>query len=253
MAEELLFMDIDFKNISVLNLKFAHNTVIDYSKKGREKYLLHYITSGCRKYYIAGHNFVLKKGAVIFIPDGTKYITESEEVCTGIGINFDIENLPREIIEEDVYYKYADINYEGQNAFELMDNMYREFPIPIFKLKALLYYIFCGFFQKNINSPLKPAVDFINKHYNENLPVKAYADTCNLSESHFRKLFREYTGMSPIEFRNQVRFAEAKKLYQQNYSLNEIAEKTGFCDGNYFSKLYKRHTNSSLKKDLKYI
>ena len=100
---------------------------------------------------------------------------------------------------------------------------------------------------------IKAAVEFINKHYKENLSIKLYADECNLSESYFRKKFREYFGKSPIDYRNQLRFAEAKRLYQNNYTTQEIAENLGFYDSGYMLKLYKRKMNRTLKADSKII
>ena len=56
-------------------------------------------------------------------------------------------------------------------------------------------------------------------------------------------------GISPIDYRNEIRFRKAKQLYQKNYTLQEIAEKVGFSDASYLSKMYKRHTGTSLKAD----
>ena len=92
-----------------------------------------------------------------------------------------------------------------------------------------------------------------SKDYKENLPIKAYAEKCNLSESYFRKKFSDILGKSPVEYRNELRFTEARRLYRRNYSTEEIAEALGFCDSRYMLKLYRRHTGKSLKKDAEII
>ena len=100
---------------------------------------------------------------------------------------------------------------------------------------------------------IERAVEFINGRYAENLPVKSYADICNMSESYFRKKFAAYMGMSPIDYRNRCRFDKAKELYRYGRGSQEIAEQVGFCDSGYMLKLYKRKTGRALKDDLKLI
>ena len=66
----------------------------------------------------------------------------------------------------------------------------------------------------------------------------------------FRKKFTEYTGRSPIQYRNELRFAEARRLYSEGLSINEIACELGFFDAGYFSKLYKKANGHSLKSEM---
>jgi shikimate dehydrogenase len=60
-------------------------------------------------------------------------------------------------------------------------------------------------------------------------------------------------GVSPIEYRNELRFAKAEQLYQSGNSIKEIAEAVGFCDEVFFSKLYKKRFGTSMKKRLKTV
>ena len=257
MIDGLMFHDMEFKNIIVMKNTFEENQVINYMNCGRDGHLLHLVLSGGRRYEVNNRVFEVEKGEVIFIPDKTEYITKSVkrngETCSGIGIIFDITDIPDNIIKKNVYHKYNDTGNEISEIFENMELAHREVPIPVFKLKTMLYQLFYNLFNPEADSPVKPAIDYITKHYNENLPVKEYADACNLSESYFRKIFNDFTGMSPIEFRNSIRFKEAKKLYRQNLSTVEIAERTGFCDENYFSKMYKRYNGASLKENSRFI
>ena len=257
MIDGLMFHDMEFKNITVMKTDFDENHVINYMNCGRDSYLLHLVLSGGREYEINNRVFEVEKGEVIFIPDKTEYITKSVkrngETCSGIGIIFDIADIPDNIIKKNVYHKYNDKGNEISEIFKNMELAHREVPIPVFKIKTMLYQLFYNLFNPEADSPVKPAIDYIIKHYNENLPVKEYADICNLSESYFRKIFNDFTGMSPIEFRNRIRFKEAKKMYRQNLSTVEIAERTGFCDENYFSKMYKRYNGASLKETSRFI
>ena len=256
MTKDLLCYDIELKNILVVKCPSRVNMVLNYINRGRKRHLLHYVLSGIREFTINGKTFTVGKGGVVFIPDKTEYVTralECEEEYWGIGIAFDIDGILEDLLKKDVYYKYADIRYGDENVFVLLENAYNQVPTPHLKIKTLLHHLLLSLADNNTVCPLQPAMDFIIAHYNENLPVKVYADTCNLSESHFRKLFHQYTGVSPIEFRNRIRFKKAKNLFEQNMTLNEIAEQTGFCDANYFSKLYKRYMKTIDKEISRFI
>ena len=66
--------------------------------------------------------------------------------------------------------------------------------------------------------------------------------------NYFRKLFRESTGSSPLEYFTNLRIEEAKRrlrLYGKTESIREIAEKAGFSDPYYFSRKFKQKTGMS--------
>lgn len=250
---KLSVMDFEIADINVYNIAFEHGSEVNYFKKGRTKFLLHYIISGERNYKINNTSFTLEENTVILIPNGTNYYTkiETETPCIGIGICFNIQNLnEREnFIPQKIYFIKG--NNEQKELFCLADKLFKEYPIHYLELKACIYKLLSLLSQQKPNedySVIKPAIDFLTEHYKENLPISVYANLCTLSESYFRKKFRENTGISPIEYRNRLRFAEARHLYQGNQNLQEIAEKVGFCDAGYFSKLYKKYYGTTLKK-----
>ena len=62
-----------------------------------------------------------------------------------------------------------------------------------------------------------------------------------MSESNFRKLFRAYTGRSPIEYRNLIRISEAQKLIEEGEcTATEAAHITGFNNIPFFYELYRK-------------
>ena len=66
------------------------------------------------------------------------------------------------------------------------------------------------------------------------------ADAC-LSESRFVHLFKEVTGKCMTDFILTVRMERAKELLSMNAeSVREIAERLGYTDQNYFSRVFKK-------------
>ncbi len=256
MTKEMLYHDIEFKLLDIVKATYEENIAFSYLDGGRSFCILQYVLAGKRAYEINNTKLEIEKGAVVFIPAKTEYKAQfktSEEKNTAIAIAFRFEGLPENLIKKEIYYKYKDIRYEDENIFVLLERLYNTAPAPMVKIKSLLYYLIEKLADDAALCPVQGAIDYISEHYCENLPVKTYADTCNLSESHFRKLFRQYTGVSPIEYRNKIRFRHAMRLHEQNLTLNEIAEKLGFFDASYFCKMYKRYLKENDKEMLKFM
>ena len=62
-----------------------------------------------------------------------------------------------------------------------------------------------------------------------------------MSESHFRKRFKEYTGKSPIDYRNTIRIYEAKKLIESGEcTVQEAAYTVGFNNMSFYYDVVKK-------------
>ena len=87
------------------------------------------------------------------------------------------------------------------------------------------------------------AITHINKNYTQSNKLSYYAELCNMSESNFRKLFKEYTGKSLIEYRNNIRILAVQKMIDSaELSISEAAYLAGFNNMSFFYKLYHRST-----------
>ena len=257
---EIALIDFDVRNIAVGRFDFPPRGENDYLQKGRPKNLIHLITSGNRLYKTENGSFTVPAGTVLFIPDGTKYLTRALHTkdggCSGIGISFDIvDGGGHDIyIEKKVHHDWRDYHNLFSGLFEDTVKCSEESPRNILRMKSLVLRLLSRMvadsggvqLTKNI---IHPALNFISHHYRENLPVKVYADQCNMSESYFRKKFLEHTGKSPIEYRNELRFSEARRMYAEGCTLQEIAATLGFFDAGYFTKVYKKVHGHSIRNE----
>ena len=86
-----------------------------------------------------------------------------------------------------------------------------------------------------------PALEALRDRYYENQKLSYYAELCGMSESNFRKLFREYTGSSPIEYRNSVRILQVKRMLDSGeYTVCEAAYTAGFNNISFFYEIYNK-------------
>lgn len=68
------------------------------------------------------------------------------------------------------------------------------------------------------------------------------------SPNHFRKLFKDQCGYSPLQYYNQLKIQLAKQQILQHktiMTINEIAHNCGFEDPYYFSRVFKKITGLS--------
>lgn len=89
---------------------------------------------------------------------------------------------------------------------------------------------------------IEKAKDFIKEHYSEKLSLKEVADHSGYSVYYFSKIFKKYVNTNFSVYLNTIRIEEAKKLMTNHeLSIKEIAEKVGYEDFSYFSKVFKTY------------
>lgn len=82
------------------------------------------------------------------------------------------------------------------------------------------------------------------------LSIGAIADACGVTECYFRRLFQQYSGESPMQFRQRHRIERAKQLLlsDEQYTVGEVSQELGFSDVYHFSKTFKKHCGVSPTK-----
>jgi AraC-like DNA-binding protein len=93
-------------------------------------------------------------------------------------------------------------------------------------------------------------VDMVNKarlrireSLESSLTIQQVAEELGVSYSNFRKLFKEYTGLSPAVYQQDLRLQRAKELLSTtDMSIKEIAYQLNFESPDYFSAKFKIKT-----------
>lgn len=82
---------------------------------------------------------------------------------------------------------------------------------------------------------------FLEQHFHRELSVKDMAASASLSESYFRSIFKEVTGLPPLDYLNRLRVIKALEYIQSGgISISEAASKVGISDPNYFTRVFKK-------------
>lgn len=88
---------------------------------------------------------------------------------------------------------------------------------------------------------IAPALDYIQQNYMQDFPLGILADVCHLSPTHFRRLFHEQMGVSPMTFLHQMRILESCSLLRSSgISIAEAAGRVGYGSLSSFNRLFAR-------------
>ena len=83
----------------------------------------------------------------------------------------------------------------------------------------------------------------IREALESSLTIQQVAEELGVSYSNFRKLFKEYTGLSPAAYQQDLKLQRAKELLKTtNLSIKEIAYRLNFDSPDYFSAKFKIKT-----------
>lgn len=79
------------------------------------------------------------------------------------------------------------------------------------------------------------------QYSSEEINMELLAQKLGLSYSRFRSLFKEHTGTAPHQYLLSIRINKACDLLRHtDFTISEIAERTGFSSTYYFSRLFKQ-------------
>ncbi len=243
------------KNIDIQKVKRPKNFT-HYFRNGRIKHGFIYIVSGKMGVVLKNNvkqDFFAGTGELIFIPKNTvysaRYIEENTEIKI-VQFDTDCEGLPQHLAVP------SKIEFLG--AKEIIENFFKPLENELFRhpfyYLSLIYELLWRIEESILSLPqkykkLKPALSEISERFYENAKVSYYASLCGTSEVNFRRIFKEYMGISPVEYRNEIRLKNARfMLESEEYNVSETAEKCGFTNLSFFIRLFKKKYGHTPKK-----
>ncbi len=221
----------------------THTGTFEYSHPvGRSLYAFIYISKGRVDFHFKDteHTVSMSQGQVIYISKGTRYsVTYQPELAETVLLQFDIHEFSsqRPPVEPILM---------PSGARRPFHNVVNQHGLSSFQCAAKIYELLAMLRQEGSALPQKyrrllPAVEELQRDPTQDQPVAYYAALCHMSVPGFRRSFKEYTGQSPVEFRNELRLLNARKLIaQQEYSVEAAARISGFTNLSFFYRLFRR-------------
>jgi YesN/AraC family two-component response regulator len=95
--------------------------------------------------------------------------------------------------------------------------------------------------QRNKNSLINNITQVIDRHFNEYLTLEMFAADYRVNVSSLSAFFKEVMGVNFHGYLSGVRIRNAKEfLASGRYKIREVAERTGYSNGFYFAKAFKK-------------
>lgn len=207
---------------------------------------------------ISGKVLTVKQNQLTYMAKGSEYRVDFFDTdpsrADTIVIHFQMTDLNGEDIIPTtmpmICMKDVDLSFSM-----LINSMADEFKnniVCVPELKSSIYKLLSAICQKRKKRAIKNKYTCIYTgikllEQNNDMKIGDIAEICGVSECYFRKLFKEYSGESPMDFRQHYRIEKAKQLLlsDEGLSVSEIAEELNFSDIYHFSKTFKKLTNMS--------
>ena len=95
-------------------------------------------------------------------------------------------------------------------------------------------------------SRIDKAKGIIAQQFADNLEMDVVARQVRLNYSYFRKMFKKFTGISPLAYVNELRMSRSKELLANtDLTSQQVAYSVGFNTPYYFCLFFKKHTGMS--------
>ena len=119
------------------------------------------------------------------------------------------------------------------------------------EIKSILYDVISKLITEDVNYEdsfknyhlIKKSLKYMEENYfNSDLNIEKIASASNITSAHFRNLFKEIYGSSPVKHINKIRLEKAKELLEfSREPIYKIGEKTGFSSVYHFDRTFKQN------------
>ena len=227
-----------------------------------QEYQINYITEGGGVLETDSGKFTIRAGSIFIIHPGVwhRYKPLLKTGWQEYYLGFNGELADR-LLKHPLFEKHTPVLNVGVRE-ELIDTYFKVFDLvqeeqPGFQqiasgliVKMLGYLISFEkqkeFKGKRIATIIEDARFRIRQHVDQEIDMEKMALEYNIGYSYFRKMFKNYTGMSPHKYHLELKVMRAKELLLvTNKSVKEISYELGFQTIHYFSRLFKNKVGKS--------
>ena len=217
--------------------------------RGRDSFV--YILSGrCDYHFQDGTEIALNGGEVMYLPLGVVYSMDvHSEGHEYIIFDFD---CPQQELRQHFTFRPANPQWY-ERTFRKLTQVYLDSqPSRMAKCMCLLFEIYIRiiedyhprYIRKDSKEKILSAQQYIlNNLTDEKLSVSYLAQLANMSAVHFRRLFLEVYGESPVAYIANARIEHAKSLLEiKGIKIEDVAALSGYSSTRYFSAVFKAAT-----------
>lgn len=103
--------------------------------------------------------------------------------------------------------------------------------------------------RNSLSDLFRPALEYISENYAENITIKKLSETVHLSQSYFMSKFKQFSGISAIEYITQLRIKKAcEMLLETDCTSAQAAFDCGFRNLSNFNRQFRKIMGCSPNK-----
>ena len=147
----------------------------------------------------------------------------------------------------DIHIPTPDIIKRFEGDDKSFDSSYQNITcFPVFDENSRLIYIVHFFMTSRYylgRHELNGALDYFNAHWLEEFNLDSAARSVNLSRYHFARMFKNYTGLTPLGYYQEIKIKKIKeKLCDVNLSVSEAFSECGLNYSGNYTRLFRKKT-----------
>lgn len=230
-------------------------------ERGRilNEYQVNYITHGSGIYESETGQVQVRPGSLLVTPPGLwhRYRPDRKTGWTENFVGFD-GTIPRQIFAQGRPWTERVVHHIGMRE-EFIDTYHKIFEIaleekPGFQqvasgmiMKLLGFMVSLekqrNFSNKRIEKVIRKVCFEIRENIGQEMDFQRYAEENHMGYSYFRKMFKQYTGIAPLQYQLDLKIQRAREmLISTDKTIKEIAFELGFQSIHYFSRIFKKKT-----------
>jgi AraC-like DNA-binding protein len=248
--------DYDFTVTNIRYIVERHSSPewsVNYANE--HHHILVFATAGKSRYDIEDKHYEIKEGDLLIFPKYLMHKGASDpiEPWSFYTVQFNL-HFANALSEQ----RFSQIRpvIRSTNPFELnvlFQELYRTWSMKkqgyLIKCRGILLQLLYILIRENsltsTNSPhyytMEKLLNVMAADYPTTFTVQQLADLAGFSPSYLRALFKKMTGLTVIQYQQHIRISKARDLLLSGAcNVTEAAQRVGFNDIFYFSKLFKK-------------
>lgn len=213
--------------------------------RGNSALIIKYEGETC--YLNNGKKIFSNKEQIVLLPKGCSYKWECVKKGHFLSIEFSSNLVGKDIMTIKYPYFEKIFKYYLSYSRDLITNYSAKEFIKIKYAYEVFYQIIEYletniYFEKKTKTIIYDVLEYINLNYGQKFTNESLASKTNYGVSHFRKVFKDVVGLSPLQYVNKVKMEKAKELLYGDFNkINDVADILGFENVYYFSNSFKKY------------
>lgn len=250
---DLYFSDFEISDIFAMRQMWKNGVTFHMSNPRKTSAFI--FLNKCKGVYTDsdGESFTANEKSIVCLPQGSIYTclnySCSETVQDAIYVGFNVKNNDKLLTFGDSPFLIKDVNIPiSADIFSRVVSAFEAaVPSPV-EIKSSFYELLAHIGKEKAKnsqrrfSCISAGIEILETNPLLNISIEEISDACNVTPCYFRRLFKEYSGKSPIQYRTEQKLNMAKRMLENGESsLSHIAEALNFESASYFCRVFKKH------------